>query len=280
MWTSRTIALGDERSLHVVQAGEGSDLVLVHGALTTHHDWRGPAATLARGHRVTLVDRPGHGLSRRPRFAGTPRDQARQIADGLEALGIAAATLVGHSFGALIALALAEQRPRMVEALVLVAPVAFPEPRLLEHSFLAPRSAPVIGPILSRLAGGLGLDRAMLEHVQRQMFAPAEVPAGWKESFPYAQVLDPNALVFEGEDSAAVLPMAPAGLIELTRIEAPVHILTGTGDRIVAHERQGKQLARLLRGAEYTKTEGAGHMLHHTHTSAVRQALAAALVPA
>jgi pimeloyl-ACP methyl ester carboxylesterase len=274
MWTSNTIALGAERSLHVVQAGAGPELVLIHGALTTHHDWLLPAAGLARDHRVTLIDRPGHGLSRRPRFAGSPREQARQIADGLDSIGIERANVIGHSFGGLVALALAEQRPRWVKSLVLLAPIAFPEPRLLEHSFLAPRSAPVLGPILSRLASGLSLDRMMLEYVQRQMFAPDDMPSRWKESFPYAQVLDPDHLVLEGEDAASILPMAPSGLIDLARVEAPVRILVGDRDRIVRNERQGKQLARLLRNATLAEIEGAGHMLHHSHTSFVHGALA------
>jgi pimeloyl-ACP methyl ester carboxylesterase len=208
-----------------------------------------------------------------PRFAGTPRDQALQIAEGLDALGIASAAIVAHSFGGLVALALAEQRPRRVERLLLVAPVVFPEPRLLEHLFLAPRSAPVIGPLLSRFANGLNLDRTMFEYVQRQMFAPADIPSAWKESFPYEQVLDPDCLVFEGEDAAAMLPMSPAGLIDLARIEVPVHLLTGTSDRIVANERQGKALARLLRGATLTEIEGAGHMLHHSHPARLEDAL-------
>jgi pimeloyl-ACP methyl ester carboxylesterase len=276
VWTSRTVALAPERSLHVLQSGSGRDLVFLHGALTTHHDWRGPAAALARGRRVTLVDRPGHGLSRRPRFAGTPRDQARQIADGLDKLGIGASTVIAHSFGGLVALAMAEQRPDRVERLVLLAPIAFPEPRPLEHSFLAPRSAPFAGPALSRLANGLSLDRMMLEHVQRQMFAPAEIPSRWKESFPCDAVLDPEALVFEGEDMAATLPFAPAGLIDLTRIETPVRILVGEQDRILRNERQGKPLARLLREAVLSEIEGAGHMLHHSHIHKLQDALAEA----
>ena len=40
MWTSQTLDLGSGRSLHLVQAGEGPDLLFIHGALTTHHDWR------------------------------------------------------------------------------------------------------------------------------------------------------------------------------------------------------------------------------------------------
>ncbi|HEX9946545.1 MAG TPA: alpha/beta hydrolase [Allosphingosinicella sp.] len=281
MWEAATIDLGSGRSLHALQSGTGPDAVLIHGALNTHYDWLvGPAEALARAARVTLVDRPGHGLSRRPRFVGTPRDQAAQIAAGLDRLGIGPAVIAGHSYGALVSLALAERFPERVAALVLVAPLAFPEPRLLEHSLLAPRSVPVIGPLLSQLGAQSGFDRAALEWLQALMFSPDVMPGHWKQDFPYEQVLDPDALVHEGEDAAAVLPLSPAGTMDLRRIEAPIHILVGTSDRIVQQELQGKTLARLLRNARLTEIEGAGHMPHHSHPdlilSAVREAAASA----
>lgn len=281
MWDSATVDLGSGRSLHALRRGAGPDVVLLHGALNTHYDWlTGPADALADAARVTLVDRPGHGLSRRPRFVGTPRDQASQIASGLERLGIRRAVLVGHSFGALVSLALAERFPERVAALVLVAPLAFPEPRLLEHSLLAPRSVPLMGPLLSRIGTRSGFDRAALEWLQELMFSPDPMPAHWKQGFPYEQVLDSDTLVHEGEDAASVLPLSPAGMIDLRRIEAPVHILIGGNDRVVQQEGQGKALARLLRNGRHTEIEGAGHMLHHSHPDlvlgAVREAAASA----
>lgn len=274
MWNAITVDTGQGRSLHALQTGTGPDLVLIHGALATHHDWReGPADALAKTHRVTIVDRPGHGASERPRFLGTPRDQAEQIAAGLTRLKVERAVVVGHSFGALVALALAERLPARVAGLVLVSPLVFPEPRLLEHSFFAPRAAPLLGPLLSRIAGATGMDRMMLERVQRDMFAPAPVPAAWKESFPYERVLDSDVLVAEGEDAAAILPMSPAAAIDLRRVAAPVRIVAGTGDRIVSHERQGKALARSLQNADIAEIVGAGHMLHHSHPEHVLAAV-------
>ncbi len=283
MWEATTVDLGSGRSLHALQRGNGPDVVLLHGALTTHHDWlAGPADALAEGTRVTLLDRPGHGLSRRPRFVGTPRDQARQIAAGLDALDVGPAVVVGHSFGALVALALAEQLPERVTRLVLIAPLVFPEPRLMEHGLIAPRSMPVIGPLLSRAGRRSGFDRAAIEWIQAVMFSPAPVAGGWKRSFPFEQVLDPDVLVHEGEDASSMLPLSPAGTIDLRRIEGPVHVLLGTEDRVVEQERQGKALARLLSDARLTAIEGAGHMLHHSHPDVVLRALreAAAPVPA
>lgn len=280
MWKAKTLDLGSGRSLHAVQQGAGEDVLLLHGAMTTHHDWlAGPAGALSENARVTAVDRPGHGQSRRPRFVGTPRDQAAQIAAGLDRLGVGPAVVVGHSFGALVALALAERFPDRVTRLVLISPLVFPEPRLLEHALVAPRSMPVVGPLLAHFGRYSGLDRAGIEWMQAVMFSPAPVPGGWKRSFPFEQVLDPDVLVHEGEDAASTLPLSPAGTIDLRRIEAPVHVLTGTNDRVVEHERQGKALARLLRDGRLTEIEGAGHMLHHSHPDLVLRAVRDAAAP-
>jgi pimeloyl-ACP methyl ester carboxylesterase len=279
MWRTKTLDLGSGRTLHAVQRGAGEDVLLLHGAMTTHHDWlAGPARALAAGARVTAIDRPGHGLSRRPRFVGTPRDQAVQIAAGLDALDVGPAVLVGHSFGALVALALAERFPERVARLVLIAPLVFPEPRLLEHGLIAPRSIPVIGPLLSHAGRRSGFHRGAIEWIQAVMFSPLPVPTGWKRSFPFDQVLDPDVLVREGEDAASMLPLSPAGTIDLRRIQAPVHVLAGSEDRVVGQQRQGKALARLLRHGRLTEIEGAGHMLHHSHPELVLRAVREAAV--
>jgi pimeloyl-ACP methyl ester carboxylesterase len=275
MWEETNIDLGSGRSLNTATSGTGPDLVLIHGALTTSHDWRvSPvAAALARDWRVTILDRPGHGGSRRPRFGGTPRDQADQIAAGLDRLGVERPLVAAHSLGGLVALALAERQPERVASLLLLAPVAFPEPRPLEHSLLAPRSMPVLGPLLSRAARWSRLDRLLLEAVQRLMFSPQPVPPEWKESFPYDVVEDPDGLVCEGEDAASILPFSPAASIDLRRIATPVRIVTGTADRIVDPSRQARTLARVLPSARLAEIEGAGHMIHHTHTEAVLAAI-------
>lgn len=274
MLTEKTIPLGEGRSLFARQSGAGEDIVLVHGALTTSHDWAAsPLRALERRYRLTIPDRPGHGLSTRPRLAGTPREQAGQMLAGLDALGVERPLVVAHSYGGLVALAMAEAASDRLAGLVLVSPIAFAEPRLIEHSLLAPRSLPVLGPLLSRLGEATRFDRGLLEIVQHTMFAPAEVPRAWKASFPYEAVLDPDSLVLEGEDAASVLPFSPAASIDLRRVTLPVHVLTGTADRIVEDERQAKALAQVLPQARLTEIEAAGHMLHHSHPASLKAAI-------
>ena len=275
----RTVELGPEKSLHAATDGEGPDVLLLHGALATHQDWlAGPFGALTRFGRITAIDRPGHGLSRRRRFEGDPRAQARQIAAGLDALGIARAVVVGHSMGGLVALALAELFAERVSELVLVAPIAFPELRLIEHNLLAPRAMPVLGPLLSR-AGEATVDPAFLRTTQALMFSPQAVPEHWRETYPWDQVLTPAAMVAEGEDCAAILPGSPLGLIDVGRIKTPTQVITGTDDKIVEDERQAKLLARIMPDARLTELRGIGHMAHHAQPEivieAVRDALAA-----
>ncbi|MFN3945025.1 MAG: alpha/beta fold hydrolase [Allosphingosinicella sp.] len=259
---TRTIALPHGRSLHAVTAGRGPDLLLIHGAVTTHRDWlAGPFDRLARHHRVTAVDRPGHGKSVRRRFEGSPHDQANQIVEGMDALGIGRTLIVGHSFGGTVALSLAERHPERVAGLVLIAPLAFPEPRPLEHLLIAPRALPVAGPAFSRLAEAT-FDRPLLEGVHMLMFSPQSPPPEWKAGYAYDEVLATGAMVAEGEDTAAIMPFSPEALIRHDRIEAPTHILTGTSDRVVNPAVHARPLARLIPNARLTELPGIGHMAH------------------
>jgi len=72
------------------------------------------------GRRSLLVDLLGHGYSDRPRdFGYTLVEHARTVVDLVEALGISACILVGHSMGADIAIHVAGMRPEVVRALVM-----------------------------------------------------------------------------------------------------------------------------------------------------------------
>jgi pimeloyl-ACP methyl ester carboxylesterase len=92
--------------------------VLLHGVTASAHTWWriGPALA-ALGWRTSAVDLPGHGEA--PRLGG-PADLASVAA--AVALPDRVDLLVGHSLGAIIAMALAERRPGIARALVLEDP--------------------------------------------------------------------------------------------------------------------------------------------------------------
>lgn len=119
--------------LHVQQAGEGPDVVLIHGVTGDLSIWflcRAMQAWSA-AHRVTAYDLRGHGYSDVPASGYTSADHAADVFGLMDAIGCDRACLVGHSFGAVVAAHAAALVPERVEALVLSDPY-FPALRHLE----------------------------------------------------------------------------------------------------------------------------------------------------
>lgn len=103
-------------------AGEGDPhLLFLHGWCGDRSFFAPQFDHFARSHRVVSVDLPGHGESRAP---------ATYTIDGLAAdvaalgrqLGLGRGALVSHSLGAMVSLALAQQAPELVSAVIMVDP--------------------------------------------------------------------------------------------------------------------------------------------------------------
>ena len=96
-------------------------ILLLHGLASSLHIWNLVAPLIAdRGYVVTAIDQRGHGESEKP---NTGYDFATIIADDKAAMGaleIELPVLVGHSWGAGVALQYAATYPDQVTALVLV----------------------------------------------------------------------------------------------------------------------------------------------------------------
>lgn len=107
--------------LNTSRLGHGPPLVMIHGLLVGNMaSWYfGAAPALAKHHSVLLYDLRGHGRSERPPCGYRLSDMTADLA-GLVANEAAPLTLVGHSYGALVALNFALQYPAQVERLVLV----------------------------------------------------------------------------------------------------------------------------------------------------------------
>lgn len=106
------------------QAGTGPPLLLLHGAYEDSRIWARVLGELARDFTVIALDVPGHGGSDDPPDSWTADDYADTVVGLLRALGVDVVTVVGLSFGSVLALELYARRPEVVERLVLAAAYA------------------------------------------------------------------------------------------------------------------------------------------------------------
>lgn len=106
-------------ALFAQQQGEGAPLLLLHGLGADHQDWREVVPELSGRYRVIAPDLRGHGASPRGPGPYTPWQMARDIVALMDAEGIAAAPVVGHSMGGAVAMSLVLLAPERVSRLVI-----------------------------------------------------------------------------------------------------------------------------------------------------------------
>lgn len=116
----RTLDLG-HLSMHVVEAGEGPLVVLLHGFPEGWHTWRHQLPVLAdAGYRVVAPDQRGYGRTDRPEDAAlyTQLHLVGDVVALIGALGGGPAVVVGHDWGAPVAWNTALLRPDLVRGVV------------------------------------------------------------------------------------------------------------------------------------------------------------------
>jgi pimeloyl-ACP methyl ester carboxylesterase len=254
-----------------VQAGEGPDLILIHGVLMTLEEmWLGPMQDLSGHFRVIALDRPGHGQSEQARHAeGSIWRQAEIVRDAAKALGLVKPTLVGHSLGGAVALAHAMAYPEDTGGVVAVSPICYPEPRL-EQMLFGPRAFPIWGDALSRLLAPV--DAGLLPMLWRSMFLPHAMPERFASEFPFALAGQARTLTADGESANRFWGDLTRSALGYATCRVPVRILGGSADIVTNQALHGSLAAMQIPGARFRWFPGDGHMLHHFHPEAVLEA--------
>jgi haloacetate dehalogenase len=110
---------------HVVEAGSGEPLLLLHGFPETHACWERVAPDMARSRRVVMPDLRGYGASEAPpggpRGEGySKREMATELVQLMASLGHDKFAVVGHDRGARVAFRLALDHPDRVTRVALL----------------------------------------------------------------------------------------------------------------------------------------------------------------
>jgi pimeloyl-ACP methyl ester carboxylesterase len=107
--------------LHYWRVGSGPDIVFLHGLIGNLALWHLKIVPLLqRSFRLTTYDLRGHGRSEMTPGGYTTLNMSADLAGLLDALDMPRVSLVGHSFGADIALHFALLHPQRVERMVLI----------------------------------------------------------------------------------------------------------------------------------------------------------------
>lgn len=235
-------------------------VVLLHSSAASGRQWQALADALRPRHEVHAVDFHGHGTQ--PAWPGPApmslADEAAPIERLIERLG--GAHVIGHSYGAAVALKLASRRPALVRSLVAYEPVLFG--LLLDDPFSRREVQTVVGvaeAMRARVAQG------QPEAAAQRFIDFWSGPGAWAALPPERQqgftVRVPAVLQqFDG------LFGDPLALADLARLRMPTLLLTG-GQTVPAARRIVQLVHGALPDARREVFDPMGHMGPVTHAA-------------
>jgi pimeloyl-ACP methyl ester carboxylesterase len=239
-------------------------VLLIHSGGLTSRQWRKLTAALAPDHQVVAPDLLGYGASG-PWPSGEPFHFRQDVAflDSLLGSLPSPLHLVGHSYGAFLALKLAIARPAEVRSLALFEPVAF---GVLDETADADAHR-VIDRLPAYDRGAGGVDESWLE----------SFVDWWNGAGTWAALAEDTKASFRAvgwklSQEVATLISDRTEQSTYTSIHAPT-LLLGGGRSPLPERRVLEKLAAALPGATLKIFEEMGHMGPITHAAVVNEAI-------
>jgi pimeloyl-ACP methyl ester carboxylesterase len=220
--------------------GDGSVVVWIHGLSANWQSWLLNIPRFMGTYRCVALDLPGFGASEMPPEDITITGYARAVDAVCRALGIRAASVVGHSMGGFIGSELALQFPTRVERLVLVSAAGLSQENVRREPVLA---------VGRMLAAGAAHAAAYQDTLVRRPRLRRLALAGVVR---YPERLSPALTreLFQGAGKPGFMPALEALMgysfrDRLGRIEVPVLVVWGEYDLLVPVQ-DADEYARLI----------------------------------
>lgn len=265
--------------LHYVERGQGPALVLLHGNGVSSVDMEasGLMDRAAQRYRVIAFDRPGFGYSKRPGGREwTPEAQALLIYRACHQLDVEHPIVLGHSWGTLVALAMALDYPKYTRAVALMSGYFYPSLRLDTLPASLP-AAPIVGALMRYTISPL-LGRLMWPSLVHTMFSPAKVAPAFERQAAWMS-LRPTQVGASAAESAMMVPAAARLAARYAELTMPVSVIAGDRDKIANCHENSQRLAHDISHSSLAVVQGAGHMVHYASLDTIMASIDALSQP-
>ncbi len=247
--------------------------ILLHCTFAHSGAWKGVMADLRDLLTMEAMDLPAHGRSGGRDIAMTWQAQSAAMVVDLIARNDAPVDLIGHSFGATIALRLAVARPELVRSLTLIEPVFFSAARDAGRAEYAAHMADHGGFVDLLEAGDF-------EGAARGFSDMWGGPQKWADQSTSQRqyIIDRIGLIRDSSDTAVGVGADYVPLSDVAKIAQPVLLIEGDkSDPIIAAVQQS--LDDVLPNSRRAVIKDAGHMAPLTHPAMVAASIRKFLSP-
>jgi len=249
--------------VHGYIEGHGTqDIVFIHGAFGNLRDWVFATRALSKfDRRFIYIDRPGFGYSERDESNWDAERQADQARAYLKKINGRNPILVGHSWGALVAMSWAAKYPGEVKGVI----------------SLAGLNMPFFG--LSKLANDTGLtniayelyftnvvskvDGGSIKKFANRIFKPQDIPEGYLDYIGTDLSRRLSTIKANKSDLSIMSKALDKNFAFYNHMEIPIEIIHGEKDFFVPVKSQAVAFNEVIPNSRLRILPTVGHMAHH-----------------
>jgi len=259
--------------VHGYIEGNGTqDIVFIHGAFGNLRDWVFATRTLSKfDRRFIYIDRPGFGYSERDKSKWDAERQADQARAYLKKIKGKKPILVGHSWGALVAMSWAAKYPDEVKGVISVAGL----------------NMPFSG--ISKLANDTGLintayelyftnvaskvDRGSIKKFLSRMFRPQDIPEGYLDYIGSDLSRRLSTIKANKSDLSVTSNALDRNFAFYDHMEMPIEIIHGEKDFLLPFKSQAVAFKKVMPNSRLNILPTVGHMAHHFASKEISQSI-------
>ena len=249
--------------VHGYVEGDGSqDIVFIHGAFINLRDWVFATRSLSKlDSRLIYIDRPGFGYSERNENkwdAERQADLARLYVKNIHGKNL---ILVGHSWGAMVAMAWAAKFPEEVKGVVSIAGLNMPfsgVSKLANDTGLLRLAYELYFTSVAKRANS-----GSIEKFAGRMFQPQDIPSGYLDYVGSDLSRRRSTIKANKGDLLITSQALDQNYTSYGRIEMPVEIIHGNEDFLLPFKSQAVAFNKAIPNSRLHILPNVGHMAHH-----------------
>ena len=250
-------------NLHGYIEGNGSqDIVFIHGALVNLRDWVFAARSLSkRDNRFIYIDRPGFGYSERDNSEWDAERQAEQARAYVKKFNAKNLILVGHSWGALVAMSWAAKYPEEVKGVISISGVNMPfsgVSKIANDTGLFSLAYELYFTNVARK-----VDSGSIEKFAGRMFKPQDIPKAYLAYLGSDLSRRLSTIKANKSDVSVTSEALDKNFAFYDHMEMPIEIIHGEKDFLLPIKSQAVAFNEVIPNSRLHMLPTFGHMAHH-----------------
>jgi len=255
-----------------IEGNGAQDIVFIHGALGNLRDWVFATRALSKSdRRLIYIDRPGFGYSERDEGKWDAERQADQARAYLKKIKGENPILIGHSWGALVAMSWAAKYPDEVNGVISVAGLNMPFSGVSKLANASGMINLVYELYFTNIVSKV--DSGSIKKFVGRIFKPQDIPEGYLDYIGWNLSRRLSTIKANKSDLSVTSTALDKNFALYKHMKMPIEIIHGEKDFLLPVKSQAIAFNEVMPNSRLCILPKVGHMAHHFGSKEISDAI-------